>query len=132
MLLSHVNLLLPGILVKLVRPSVKLVLIAHGIEVWRPFAAWKRRLLHKIDLVLPVSQFTKDKMKELYGLPETKFSVMNNCLDPFLEMPLQKEKAAYLQERYGLNNQNQVLLTVSRMVDTEQYKGYDRDRKSVV
>ena len=126
MLLSHVNLLLPGILVKLVRPSVKLVLLAHGIEVWRPVAGWKRRMLHKIDLVLPVSQFTKDKMKELYGLPETKFSVMNNCLDPFLEMPLQKEKAAYLQERYGLNNQNQVLLTVSRMVDTEQYKGYDR------
>ena len=125
-LLSHVNLLIPGILIKLVHPRVKLVLIAHGIEVWRPIAAWKKYLLRKIDLFLPVSHFTKDKMKALYGLAEEKFSVMNNCLDPFLEKPLQKGKPGYLMERYGLTPENQILLTVSRMADTEQYKGYDR------
>jgi len=130
-LLSHVNLLIPGVLIKIFKPKVKLVLIAHGIEVWRPFAAWKRRMLRKVDLFLPVSHFTKDKMKELYGLPEEKFSVMNNCLDPFLEQPLVKGKAGYLLERYGLSSQSQVLLTVSRMVDTEQYKGYDRVLESL-
>ncbi len=125
-LLSHVNLLLPGVLIKICRPKVKLVLIAHGIEVWRPVAAWKRRMLAKVDLFLPVSHFTKDKMKQLYGLPEEKFSVLNNCLDPFLEMPLQQGKASHLLQRYGLTKNNQVMLTVSRIVDTEQYKGYDR------
>ena len=125
-LMSHVNLLIPGILIKLVHPRVKLVLIVHGIEVWRPIAAWKKYLLRKIDLFLPVSHFTKDKMKALYGLAEEKFSVMNNCLDPFLEKPLQKGKPGYLMERYGLTPENQILLTVSRMADTEQYKGYDR------
>lgn len=125
-LMSHVNLLVPGILIKLVHPRVKLVLIVHGIEVWRPIAAWKKYLLRKIDLFLPVSHFTKDKMKALYGLAEEKFSVMNNCLDPFLEKPLQKGKPGYLMERYGLTPENQILLTVSRMADTEQYKGYDR------
>ena len=130
-LLSHVNLLLPGILIKMFKPTVKLVLIAHGIEVWRPIAGWKKRLLQKIDLVLPVSHFTKDKMKQLYGLPEKKFSVMNNCLDPFLEQPLQQEKAGFLLERYGLDSESQILLTVSRMVNTEQYKGYDRVLESL-
>lgn len=125
-LMSHVNLLIPGILIKLAHPRVKLVLIAHGIEVWRPISAWKKYLLRKIDLFLPVSHFTKDKMKALYGLAEEKFSVMNNCLDPFLEKPLQKGKPGYLMERYGLTPENQILLTVSRMADTEQYKGYDR------
>jgi glycosyltransferase involved in cell wall biosynthesis len=125
-LLSHVNLLTAGILIKLIRPRIKLVLIAHGIEVWRPVAAWKRSMLAKVDLFLPVSHFTKDKMKQLYGIPEEKFSVFNNCLDPFLEQPLQTGKAAHLLKRYGLGSHNQVLLTVSRMVDTEQYKGYDR------
>ncbi len=125
-LMSHVNLLLVGIFIKMVNPRVKLVMITHGIEVWRPVAAWKKWLLGKIDLFIPVSQFTKDKMKTLYGLPETKFSVMNNCLDPFLEQPLLKGKVGFLLERYGLNSQSQVMLTVSRMVDTEQYKGYDR------
>ena len=130
-LLSHVNLLIPAILIKIFSPSVKLVLIAHGIEVWRPVAAWKRWMLGKVDLILPVSHFTKDRMKEMYSLPETRFSVMNNCLDPFLEQPLQKGRAAYLMNRYELNKDSLVLLTVSRMVDTEQYKGYDRVLESL-
>jgi phosphatidylinositol alpha-1,6-mannosyltransferase len=125
-LMSHINLLVPGILIKIFKPKVKLVLIAHGIEVWRPLAAPRRWMLGRVDLILPVSHFTKDKMKELYKLPETKFCVMNNCLDPFLESPLLPGRAPQLLKRYGLDPESRVLLTVSRMVDTEQYKGYDR------
>jgi glycosyltransferase involved in cell wall biosynthesis len=51
---------------------------------------------------------------------------LNNCLDPFLELPLQKEKKEALLERYGLKKRQLILLTVSRMADTEQYKGYDK------
>ncbi|MFM6924525.1 MAG: glycosyltransferase family 4 protein [Ferruginibacter sp.] len=130
-LLSHINLLLPGILIKLFRPKTKLVIITHGIEVWRPVASWKKKLLQRVDLYLPVSHFTKEKMKALYGLPESKFQVMNNCLDPFLEKPLQPGKAARLLKQYNLEPDSQVLLTVSRMVDTEQYKGYDRVLESL-
>lgn len=130
-LLSHINLLLPGILIKLLKPKTKLVLIAHGIEVWRPFPAWKKKLLHKTDLILPVSHFTRNKMMELYNLPETKFSVINNCLDPFLEQPLISGRVPFLMERYGLHPSGHILLTVSRMVDTEQYKGYDRVLESL-
>jgi phosphatidylinositol alpha-1,6-mannosyltransferase len=125
-LMSHVNLLVPAILVKLVRPKVKIMLIAHGIEVWKPFGAVKKWMLRRVDLFLPVSHFTKDKMKALYGLPETKFCVVNNCLDPFLEQPLLQGRYISLLQRYGLNGDDKILLTVSRMVDTEQYKGYDR------
>jgi glycosyltransferase involved in cell wall biosynthesis len=125
-LLSHVNLLAPAVLVKIFRPQVKLVLIAHGIEVWKAFGAVKRWMLRRVDLFLPVSHFTKDRMKELYGLPESRFSVMNNCLDPFLEQPLLQGRYISLLQRYGLRNDDKILLTVSRMVDTEQYKGYDR------
>ena len=125
-LMSHINLLVVGYFIKFFRPSVKLVLLAHGIEVWKPLPGWKKRMLRKCDLILPVSHFTKDKMKALYGLPDKKFSVLNNCLDPFLELPLQKEKKAELLERYGLKKEQLILLTVSRMAATEQYKGYDK------
>ncbi len=130
-IMSHINLLIPGMLIKLTKPNVKLILITHGIEVWRPYAAWKIKLLKRVDLFLPVSHFTKDKMIALYGLPEEKFSVMNNCLDPFLERPLKKEKARFLLDRYGLDVSNQLLITVSRLADTEQYKGYDRVLKAL-
>lgn len=125
-IMSHINLLLVGYLVKRFRPSVKLVLIAHGIEVWRKLPAWKKKMLHKCDLILPVSHFTKDRMIELYGLPEEKFSVFNNCLEPFLEKPLMPGRNKSVMKRYGLNENDRVLLTVSRMADSEQYKGYDK------
>ncbi|HMK27571.1 MAG TPA: glycosyltransferase family 4 protein [Chitinophagaceae bacterium] len=125
-LMSHINLLVVGYFIKLFRPSVKLVLLAHGIEVWTALPGWKKKMLRKCDLILPVSHFTKDKMQALYGLPDKKFSVLNNCLDPFLELPLQKEKKDDLLERYGLKKEQIILLTVSRMSGMEQYKGYDK------
>ncbi|HRH49709.1 MAG TPA: glycosyltransferase family 4 protein [Panacibacter sp.] len=125
-LLSHINLLLVGWLIKKCKPSTKLVLLAHGIEVWQPLSSLKKKMLGTMDLILPVSSFTKEKMKSLYGLPEQRFVVINNCLDPFLELPLEKGKRAALLNRYGLKKEQPVLLTVSRMVDTEQYKGYDK------
>ncbi len=125
-LLSHINLLVIGFLVKFFRPSVKLVLLAHGIEVWKPFPSWKKYMLRKCDLIMPVSHFTKEKMKSLYALPEERFAILNNCLDPFLELPLGTGKIISLLERYELKNENIILLTVSRMAGTEQYKGYDK------
>lgn len=125
-IVSHINLLIVGYLIKFIKPSVKLVLLAHGIEVWKPFARWKKYMLRKCDLILPVSHFTKLKMQQLHGLAEEKFTVLNNCLDPFLERPLQKEKDATLLLRYGLQPTDTILLTVARMADTELYKGYDK------
>jgi glycosyltransferase involved in cell wall biosynthesis len=130
-LMSHINLLIPGMLIKVINPKVKLVLVAHGIEVYTQLAAWRRYLLGKIDLFLPVSNFTKDKMKALHGLPEEKFLVLNNCLDPLLEMSPQKNKARFLLDRYGLKEEHTILLTTCRMAATEQYKGYDRALESL-
>ena len=130
-ILSHVNLLLVGYLIKKISPSTKLVLLAHGIEVWKPFPFWKKRMLHKLDIILPVSHFTKEKMKSLYGLPEESFVVINNCLDPFLKEREEKENNSVLQERYGLRKGQPVLLTVARIFDTERCKGYDKVIRSL-
>ena len=125
-MLSHINLLMVGVLIKWLNPSIKLVMLAHGIEVWDRLPGWKKWMLDRCDLILPVSQFTKDKMVALHGLPENKLQVLNNCLDPFLERPLQAGRQAGLLERYGLQAGDKILLTVARMADTEVYKGYDK------
>jgi phosphatidylinositol alpha-1,6-mannosyltransferase len=39
-ILSHVNLLIVGYLIKLFSPKTKLILIAHGIEVWSSIPGW--------------------------------------------------------------------------------------------
>ena len=125
-ILSHINLLIAGWVIKFLKPSVKLVLLAHGIEVWKPLGWLKKQMLRKCDLILPVSHFTRDKMIQLHGLDATKCRVLNNSLDPYLEQPLTQEKDPILLARYGLQPGDKILLTVARMADTEHYKGYDK------
>ncbi|MBB1284658.1 glycosyltransferase family 4 protein [Flavisolibacter sp. BT320] len=123
-LLSHVNLLSVGYAIKKTSPGTKLVLLGHGIEVWDPVPAWKRRMLRSCDQVLPVSEFTSRKMQELYGLEEEKMRVLNNGLDPHLPPPVAKGSVR-LREKYGLATDARVLLTLTRLSEKDWYKGYD-------
>ncbi|NTS43766.1 glycosyltransferase family 4 protein [Flavisolibacter sp. BT320] len=123
-ILSHVNLLSVGYAIKQLSPATKLVLLAHGIEVWQPFPAWKRRMLRACDRILPVSKFTRDKMKSLYGLQKGKLRVVNNCLDPLLPPPA-GGRSARLVEKYGLKPGSKLVLTLTRLSHKDWYKGYD-------
>jgi phosphatidylinositol alpha-1,6-mannosyltransferase len=125
-ILSHINLLLVGYLIKLFSPETKVLLIAHGIEVWNPFPGWKVRMLKKVDMVLAVSEFTRQKMVSLYSLDHRKTIVLNNCLDPFLTKRLDPSIKNKLKEEYGFDENDDVLFTLTRLKSTEQYKGYDK------
>lgn len=124
-ILSHINLLLVGFLIKVLSPKTKLILFAHGIEVWGPLSRFRKYMLHKCDLILAVSNFTKNKMKECYHLPEEKLKVINNCLDPFLPPPVNASKNISLLKKYGINDTDFVLMTLTRLSSKEKYKGYD-------
>ncbi len=124
-LLSHLNLLTIGYAIKKLSPKTKLVLMAHGIEVWAPLPAWKVAMLKACDRVLAVSRFTADKVRQLYGLKEDNVRVLNNCLDPFLAPAVQGGKSERLLQRYGLTRENKVLFTLTRLSSAERYKGYD-------
>jgi glycosyltransferase involved in cell wall biosynthesis len=124
-ILSHLNLLPVGYLVKLFSPRTKLVLIAHGIEAWKAFKGLKKRMLFKCDRILSVSEHTKQVLARLNDFPPEKIQVLNNCLDPYLEKPLEKEKDRALLKKYGLKEQDIVLLTLTRLASGERYKGYD-------
>lgn len=124
-ILSHINLLLIGFLIKVFSPKTKLVLIAHGIEVWIILPGWKKNMLKKTDCILAVSNYTKEKMIALNHLDPEKITVLNNCLDPFLPKPGNDKKDENLMKKYGLSENDTVLATLSRFSITEKYKGYD-------
>ncbi len=130
-ILSHINLLSIGFLIKLFSPRTKLVLFAHGIEVWGPLSVVRKRMLARCDLVLSVSQFTKDRMMEAYGLQAEKIKVFNNCLDPFLPAPITTGRDAALKARYGIKEDDLVLMTLTRLSSKELYKGYDHVLRAV-
>ena len=124
--LSHINLLLPGYLIRLFSSKTKLVLIAHGIEVWQPLSFLKRKMLQRVDLILPVSRFTKDKMMAEHSLREEKFQVLNNCLDPFLPQPSDEAARNEWRKKWGIAENNILLMTLSRLSGKEKNKGYDK------
>ena len=124
-ILSHSNLLLPGYLIKLLSPRTKLILLAHGIEVWKPFTWLRKYMLHKCDHILAVSNFTKATIMAVHRIAENKVTVLNNCLDPFLPLGGGLAYNGSLAARYGIVAGDMVLLTITRLSFKEQYKGYD-------
>ena len=125
-ILSHINLLPVGWLIKLFSPNTKLLMLAHGIEVWSLPLGIKKNMLGACDEILCVSQFTKDEMIKLHGGDSKKYTVLNNCLDPFLPILNKKIDKTALRSKYGFKPFDKILFTLTRMDATERYKGYDR------
>lgn len=124
-ILGHLNLALIGVLIKLFAPKKKLVVICHGIEVFTPVSGLKRKVLKKADRILAVSTYTKNQLIEQQQLPAEKITVFPNTIDPFFQLPATFGKPAYLQQRYGITEDEKVIFTLTRLNSNEGYKGYD-------
>ena len=61
-------------------------------------------MLHHCDQILAVSEFTKNTIIKMNQIPGERITVLNNCLDPYLQKPVYGGKNEALQKRYGLNN----------------------------
>jgi phosphatidylinositol alpha-1,6-mannosyltransferase len=124
-ILGHINLALVGWLIKKIAPSKKLVLITHGVEVWQPLGGIKKKLLEAADLVLAVSNFTRDKLISVQKTDPEKVKIFFNAIDPSFSIPKEFAKNISLRNRYGLKDDDFVLYTLTRLSSGEKYKGYD-------
>ena len=123
--LSHINLMPVGWIIKYLKPATRLIVLAHGKEVWGKMPRWKRHFLNNKAEVWAVSRFTKKMLVVRHKIQPEKVQVLNNCLDPFFKVPVHFNKPSYLLERYGLKSHHQVLLSLTRMDSHEKDKGYD-------
>ncbi len=126
-LIGHINLAPLVYLLKLLYPSKQLILFAHGIEVWKPLVGRKAWLLKNTSAIYAVSNFTKTTLLEKNPtLDSAKIKILPNAVDPFFDYPTEFDKPTYLLNRYGIQSNEKVLVTVSRLSSEEQYKGYDQ------
>jgi phosphatidyl-myo-inositol dimannoside synthase len=123
--ISHINLMVTGWLIKKTNPAVKIILLAHGIEVWKPLNKKQKMFLSACDKIASVSNFTKDIIASLHSIPFVKNEVLNNCIDPFLVRPIVKKKDEVLMQRFGIGEEDKVILTLTRLSNKDRYKGYD-------
>jgi glycosyltransferase involved in cell wall biosynthesis len=119
---THVNFAPVGRLVKRFA-NVSFAAIGHGIEVWTIQKASVRGGLRCADQLIAVSEFTRTRMAAAVGVNESRIEVLPNTFDVDRFQP--GPKPASLLERYGLTAEQPVILTVARLAETEQYKGYD-------
>jgi glycosyltransferase involved in cell wall biosynthesis len=98
--------------------------VAHGVESWDiESTSLKKALLHA-ERILAVSQYTRDRLINEQGLSSDEVHVLPNTFDGSRFQI--GSKPDYLLTRYHLQRSQPVILTVSRLVRSEQYKGYDR------
>jgi glycosyltransferase involved in cell wall biosynthesis len=124
-ILSHINLALLGVLIKIINPRCKVWLIAHGIEIWGSLSYIKKKFLTKCDKILCVSNFTMQKVISEHNIDAKVCTVLNNVVDSFIQIPQKFDKPNYLQDRYNIQGNHPIIFTLSRLSSLELYKGHD-------
>ena len=125
-ILGHINLAIVGIVIKIIRPSVRIILITHGIEVWEKLHFIKGAFLKRVDKIFAVSNFTKEKLVTANNIDPAKVGILHNTIDPYFKIPDSFEKPNYLLDRYKISKNAKIILTVTRITDTENEKGYEK------
>ncbi len=106
-------------LAQLFNPRLRYSLVAHGIEVWRPYNALERRALLGTHRILCVSEFTRRQLfRFLPTLNLAKVVVVPNALDPYFARNSNPPFAGSLFAAPRI-------LTVSRLTQADNYKGVD-------
>ncbi|WP_131535911.1 glycosyltransferase family 4 protein [Pedobacter nototheniae] len=124
LILSHIHLLVFARILKKLNPKIRIILLAHGIEIWNNLSTWKKDLLNKIE-IWSVSNYTANQLINKINISPKNIHVLNNSLDPFFDQPKEKVKPQLLLKKYNINETQKVILTVCRLSFSEQYKGYD-------
>ena len=116
---GHLHHLAIARLAKVFNPRLRYYLVAHGIEVWRPYNAIERGALLGAQRILCVSEYTRRQiLRFLPALPAARAVVVPNTLDPCLS---EKTNPPFDGSRII----GPSILTVSRLTAADNYKGVD-------
>ena len=97
--------------------------MAYGVEAWGIERRKVRTALHNADRIFAISEYTRKRLLIEQSLNAKKVSLLACTFDP--EQFVIASKPPQLLGRYNLTAEQPIILTVSRLVTSEQYKGYD-------
>lgn len=95
--------------------KLRYYLVAHGIEVWRPFTLPERLALRGAEKIFCVSDFTRRELLRHCRLPEGRAIVLPNALDPWFQ----------IAPGAPLATCPPVILAVTRLTYADRYKGIE-------
>ncbi len=112
---GHIAQLPVAWLARQLNPRLRYYLIAHGIEVWRPFSAPEKTALRGAERVLCVSDYTRRVLLGHCPLREGQAVVLHNALDPVFPIGPGRPLAECPP----------VILVVTRITWADRYKGVE-------
>ncbi|OKH40419.1 glycosyltransferase [[Phormidium ambiguum] IAM M-71] len=120
---THLNFSIVSYLLKRFR-GISYWTVVHGVEAWDIQRPNLKIALQHADRIISVSNYTRDRLLKEQQLDPDKISLLPNTFDAdrFKIAP----KPEYLLKRYGLTVNHSIILTVARLDQDEQYKGYDQ------
>jgi glycosyltransferase involved in cell wall biosynthesis len=117
-LVGHINFLALVAGALLLRPfsTSRVVLVAHGIEVWSGIGRLRRFSLSRAQRILCVSRYTRQRiLDQAPGLHPERLTVFPNALSEIWRNPIGREMARPLPDRF--------ILSVTRLAKGDRYKG---------
>jgi phosphatidyl-myo-inositol dimannoside synthase len=118
----HPNLAPPARWIQRTAPSLKTIVICHGVEVWKRLPPLRRRALVAANLVLAPSSDTIRKLISVQGISQERIRKLPWPVSPsFLAMA--DDPAKFLAPPDF--PRGRVVLTVGRWAASERYKGAD-------
>ncbi|MCA1550696.1 glycosyltransferase family 4 protein [Bradyrhizobium sp. BRP19] len=123
-IVGHVNLLPIAALVRFLRWRTPILLFVHGDEVWNQPGRRKKRwyerlLLHAVNRIASVSQYTAEVMSKEFGVHTTKFIILPNAVDEIERPSSPRSKST------------PIVLTVSRLSLGDRPKNIDQMLRAV-
>ncbi len=121
-LVAHPNLVSVATAMKVLAPGMRVVVMSHGIEVWKPLSPFRRWALRRADRVLAPSTDTAEKLSLVQGVSIKKICRLPWGLDPDFWALAKNRQDLSLPSGFP---EGRVLLTVGRWMANERYKGVD-------
>lgn len=102
---------------------IPFALVAHGIDVNDRLSRTRRASLRGASQVIAVSEWTRQRVIGL-GVEPARVPILANTFDEArFTVGIRPER---LVQRYAIQSEEKILLTVARLDPAEKYKGYDR------
>jgi len=119
---GHIN-LIPVALMAKVATGAPLLLLMHGIDVWKPTSSNLVNYLTKyIDSYISVSRITQEMFVKWTKISTADGFILPNCFEPSLFKPASKN--IDLLDKYSLNGKK-VIMTCARLSSSARTKGID-------
>lgn len=114
--------------------GARLICFIYGVDVWEPLSKWRQSALRACDQIISISRFTARHATQANGLSPERIFILHNCVDPHFEAKGNTgiSESSSMEAQISDRSSAQLsLLTVSRILLSDQYKGHDQVIRSL-